>query len=103
PEIGEHFALRDFAYLPDDAERTDRAGDQDFVTRRLAGFSRDLHAAMIQLRDALAHSQRGQFVPVGTEGVRLDQLRPGLEILLMSAENRFGMSGVQLLDAALRS
>ena len=40
-----------------DSERTDGAGDEDFVLGGFAGFARDFYPAMIQLGDAVAHAE----------------------------------------------
>ena len=49
-----------FANLPDDAERPDRPGDQDFMLGGFARFAGDLHAAMIEFGDAVFQAKCAQ-------------------------------------------
>ena len=83
------------------AQRPDGASNEHLVLGCLARVPGYLHAAMIEFRDALAHSQRGQLVAVGAKRVCLNHLGAGLDVLLMHAKDVFRPCRVQFVHAAL--
>ena len=99
----EDLLARNFANARPDAQRPDRAGDEHFVGGRFARLAGDFHAAVIERHHLLGQSQGGQFHTIGAEGIGLDNLRSGLDVGLVHAENRLRLGNVQLLEAALRT
>jgi hypothetical protein len=61
------------------AERADRPGDEDVPARHLARLARQLHARAVDPLELLLEVELRQLAPVGTEGVRLDQVGPGAD------------------------
>ena len=86
-----------------DSERSDRAGDKDFVFRGLARFAGDFHGAMIQFGDTVGHAELAELVAIGAEGIGLDDLRAGFDIGLMNVKDGFAVGDVELVHAALRA
>ena len=79
------------ANLADDSERTDRAGDQDFVLGGFARFAGNFDAAMIQLRDAIGHAELRELVAIRAERIGLDDLRAGFDVGLVDSKDGFGV------------
>ena len=69
---------------------------------RLARLAGDLHAAVIEFRDAFFQTEGAELVAVGSEGVGLEDVRPGPEVSHVNAKYFLGARGVQLVHAALR-
>ena len=94
--------MRHFANMAHHSERTDGAGDQHFVSGAFAGFARDFYAFVIQANDFIfAEARSEKFHAIRAEGICLDQVRARVDVILMNAENRFGLRGIQFLEAAL--
>ena len=91
------------ARLHTDAERTDRAGNQNFARGGFARFAGNFHAAAVQALHFVAKAERCELEAIRAEGVGLDDLRAGFDVRLMHAKDRFGLGGVQLIEAALRA
>ena len=93
---------RRLALIPEDAERPDRSGDQDFLACGLSRLARDFDAPMIEFGDALFQAECAQLIPVRAKGIRFDDVRAGFEIGHVNAKHFFGARGVQFIHAALR-
>ena len=82
--------------LNPDAERTDGAGHVGAVAGSLA---RDARALLVDLLQPLGYAERGELDPVGAEGVRLDDVGAGPDVLLMHAGNEVRLRDVQRVEA----
>ena len=92
-----------FADLPQRSQRPDGTRNEHFVFRGFASFSRDFHAARIELGDAIAHAQLAEFVAIGAESIGLDDLRAGFDIGLCARNTASAWVDVQFFDRALRA
>ena len=80
------------------AQRTHGAGDD---TRRPGRFARQAHAGLVDGPQLFGEAERGQALPVGAEGVGLQDLRAGLDVLLVDLADQVGRREVQLVEAAV--
>jgi hypothetical protein len=99
----EDFAAREIACLQARTERPDGAGNQHFARAGFARFARDFYAALIEARDFAGQAVRSNLPAVRSKRVGLDDLRSRLDVSLVHAEDRFGLGGVELIEAALRA
>ena len=67
----------------------------------LDGLAGKAHAGGVDLRHLARQSMAGQAEAVGAEGVGFENLRAGLQILLVNGENQAGVGEVQLVVAAV--
>ena len=58
---------------------------------------------LLRLLHFIAEAQRRELEAVGAESIGLDDLRAGLDVRLVHAEDGFGLVGVQLVETALRA
>src|SRR5512141_1961918 len=86
-----------------DAERPDGPCDQHVPCGRLPGLARKLDAAVVERGYLCPQPQVLELMPIRTKGVRLDDLRAGVDVSLMDAEHDLWLGDVQLLKAALRA
>jgi hypothetical protein len=101
-----HLGAGDFAQrLHLDAERADGPGDPGlhgllFLQLR-GGFARQAYPGAIDGCDFVGEAEALQPVAVCAEGVGLDQLRTGQQVLLMNAADQVGIGEVQLVVTAV--
>jgi len=95
--------VRKLADVLENAERTDGAGDEDFLFCGFASFAGNFDGAMIELSNAIAHAELRKLVAIGAEGIGFDDLRAGFDVDLMNVKDGFGMGDVELVSAALRA
>ena len=57
----------------------------------------------IEALDFIAEAERRELETVGAESIGLDDLRAGFDISLVHAEDRFGLGGVEFIEASLRA
>jgi hypothetical protein len=67
----------------------------------LAGFAGKFYSAMIKLGHTVGDPEFAELMPVRAESVGFDELRAGLHIGLVGAENFLRMRRIQLLHATL--
>ncbi len=91
------------ARLHADTQRADRSGDQHFAGSGFARFARDFHAAAVEFLHFIAEAERLQLEAIRAEGIGLDDLRTGLDVGLVHAEDRFRLDGIHFVEAALRA
>src|SRR5437016_13176064 len=89
------------ARLHTQTEWPDRARDEHFPRRGLAGFPRNLDAAAVESLHLVAESQRRQLEAIRSERIGLDDLRARLDVCLLHAEDRFRLRRVQLVRSPL--
>jgi hypothetical protein len=58
---------------------------------------------MVQLCDAVGHSELREFVPIRAEGIGLDYLSARFDVRLMDAKHGFRVRRIELVNAALRA
>ena len=83
------------------AERSDRAGHEGVSTDRLDGPAGDRHRGPVDLRDPVLEPVADQLVAVGAEGVGLDDVGAGPEVLPVDFLDEGGAGEVQLIEAAV--
>jgi hypothetical protein len=91
------------ARLDAEAERTDGARDKDFTRAGFAGFAGDFDATRVEALNFVGQAKRREFETIGAEGVGLDEVRTSFDVSLVYAEDGFGFSGIELVEAALRA
>ncbi len=84
--------------LDADAQRSDRAGHEGRLSGRLA---RQAHAGLVDGLQLLGEAEGGQARAVGAEGVGLEDLRAGLDVLLVDFLHQGGRGEVELVEAAV--
>ena len=63
--------------------------------------ARELRAGEIDLAHLIAEAEAAQLHAVGAEGVGLDDVRAGLQVLAVHVDNQLGLRLVQRLEAAV--
>ena len=81
------------------AERPDRAHHEHVAAHALAHVPRELGPAQVDLAHPALEAVRGQLEAVGPEGVGLDQVRAGLDVLGVDRLHDLGLVEVQHVEA----
>ena len=64
-------------------------------------FARQAHAGAVDVAQLLGDAEGGQARAVGAEGIGLQNLRAGLDVLLVDLADQVGRREVQLVEAAV--
>src|SRR4029434_193373 len=91
------------AGLHAETERADGAGDENFAGGGFASFAGDFDSAGVEALYFVAETDRREFEAVGAEGVGFDDMRSGFDVGLVHPEDGFGLRGIKLVEAALRT
>jgi hypothetical protein len=83
------------------AERPDRSGQEDGLATLLTRLAGDLDRPEVDVADLILEPVLGQLEAVGAEGVGLDQLGAGADVLTVDALDDAGLGEVELVEAAL--
>src|SRR5690242_11275534 len=87
--------------LNTDTERADGSGDQNragfLEVEGVGGFAGQTRAVKVDIPYFFSESVPGQTEGVAAEGVRFDDLRAGVQVLLMDVADKVGLGKVQLV------
>jgi hypothetical protein len=84
--------------LDADAEGSDGAGDEGAFLGGLAG---EAHGGAIDVAELLGDAEGGEARAAGAEGVGLENLGAGFDVLLMDLPHHVGGGEVELVEAAV--
>ena len=82
------------------ADRAHRPGDEHIAACDLACLAGELDPGRVDTLQLVLEEVTGQLAPVGAEGVRLDQLRAGVDKADVERDDGLGRPQVRLLRAA---
>ncbi len=102
-ENGDDILVRQFADVLEDSERSDGAGNQNFLLGGFARFAGNFYGAMIQFGNAIGHAEFAELVTIGAEGIGFNDLGAGFDVGLMDAKHGVAVGDVELVHAALRA
>ena len=77
---------------------SDRTSDQRLVSRR---FPCQSNGGSVDLFELIRQSMALQFESVGTKGIGLDYVRPGIGILLVDSRDELGVGNAQVFVARI--
>ena len=80
--------------------RSDRAGDENVLSRDLPGAARDLDRRAVDRLDPVLEAERAELLPVGAERVGLDDVRARLDVGQVRGENGVGIRKARLLHGS---
>ena len=83
------------------AHRADGAGDERVLLRLLDRPSCEQDAGGVDLSDLVFQPVASEFDPVRAEGVRLDDLRTGAEVLVVDLEHEARLGEVEFVETAV--
>src|SRR5207237_6953023 len=79
------------------ADRADRAGEKDRVAGDLTSLPGELDRAEVDVTNPVFETMSGELDSVGTEGIGLDQLRPGRNVRSVNFLDDFRLCEVEFV------